>query len=160
MRVVSTQTIINLISEYRKLENGEGFLKFFKEACKIFHPARGLISPDIYPLMEELVKAFFNHHFVIVLKSRQIGISTLFANIGLYSCIFFPGTAVGVVSRRKDDAITFLDRAKMSWQNLPWYLKPKLLFDNRLSLVWAKGSKFLTSAPTVDAFRGETLSML
>lgn len=156
-------SIINLrqkIEEYRELTDGRGFLKFFKEQCKIFHPARGLISPEVYPVFEEIVKSFFNDHFVIILKSRQVGISTLFANLGLYSCIFFPGTQVGVISRRQEDAISFLDRAKRSRDNLPFYFKTKLRADNRLSLIFVSGSKFLTSAPTRDAFRGETLSIL
>lgn len=154
------KSLIQKIREFQELENGIGFSKFFKEVCKVFHPARGLISPEIYPIFEEIIKAFFENHFVIILKSRQVGISTLFSNIALYSCIFFPGTAVGVVSRRKDDAITFLDRARWSWNHLPFYFKPRLLADNRLSLVWVSGSKFLVSAPTKDAFRGETLSVL
>lgn len=151
---------VKKIEEYRELEDGKGFLKFFEEQCKIFHPARGIISPTVPQIFRDIVKAFFNDHFVIILKSRQVGVSTLFANLGLYACIFFPGTAVGVISRRKDDAISFLERAKNSRAHLPVVFKTALISDNKLSLHFASGSKFLTSAPTKDAFRGETLSIL
>jgi hypothetical protein len=50
---------------------------FFKNYLKIQHPVRGLIPFEMYPFQEDCVEEFNDHRFNIILKSRQLGISTL-----------------------------------------------------------------------------------
>ena len=52
---------------------------FFKNYVKIQHPVKGLIPFDMFPFQESCVEDFNEHRFNIVLKSRQLGISTLVA---------------------------------------------------------------------------------
>ena len=61
---------------------------FFKNYLKIQHPVRGLIPFDTFPFQDECVVKFNEHRFNIVLKSRQLGLSTLASAYSLWLMIF------------------------------------------------------------------------
>jgi len=50
---------------------------FMKKYVKIQHQTRGIIPFELYPFQEETLQDFIDHDRNIVLKSRQMGISTL-----------------------------------------------------------------------------------
>jgi len=52
---------------------------FLKKYIKIQHPTKGLVNFDTYDFQDECLKDFVDHRFNIILKSRQLGISTLSA---------------------------------------------------------------------------------
>ena len=52
---------------------------FMKKYCKIQHQLRGLIPFDTYDFQDDCVRDFQKHRFNIVLKSRQLGLSTVSA---------------------------------------------------------------------------------
>ena len=49
---------------------------FFKKYCYIQHP-KWKDSFDLYPFQEDVMGEFDEHRFNVILKSRQLGISTL-----------------------------------------------------------------------------------
>ncbi len=154
---------IDTFAEIKKcqvLKDGAGFLYWAENYSKVFHPARGIVTPKFCPVVQDLIKTFFNEHFVIVLKSRQIGMSTLFSLIDFYTATLFPGSSIGIISRTRQDSIGFLEKGKWCWKYLPAWLRPKLITDNKMSMQWLHGSKILTSAPVKNAFRSETLDIL
>jgi len=50
---------------------------FMKRYCYIQHPQRGKIPFHLYPFQENCLLDFKNHDYNVILKSRQLGISTL-----------------------------------------------------------------------------------
>ena len=52
---------------------------FMKKYCKIQHPTRGKIKFDLYDFQENMLNDFTTNRYNIILKSRQLGISTLSA---------------------------------------------------------------------------------
>ena len=52
---------------------------FMKKYCMIQHPIRGKIPFELYPFQEKTVKEFHQERFNVILKARQLGISTLTA---------------------------------------------------------------------------------
>ena len=61
---------------------------FFNKYLKIQHPVRGLIPFDTYGFQDDCLNSFIDHRFNIVLKSRQLGMSTLVAAYSVWMAIF------------------------------------------------------------------------
>ena len=62
---------------------------FMKKYCYIQHPQRGRIQFNLYPFQEKVLKLMRDNPYSIILKSRQLGISTLTAGYLLKIKIFF-----------------------------------------------------------------------
>ena len=54
---------------------------FMLKYCYIQHPKRGRIQFNLYPFQDRVLTLFQENPYSIVLKSRQLGISTLTADI-------------------------------------------------------------------------------
>ena len=52
---------------------------------KVLHPMKGVIPLDLYDFQKDCVIKFVKNRFVIVLKSRQLGLSTIVAAY----CVWF-----------------------------------------------------------------------
>lgn len=99
-------------------------IKFFKEQCYIRETKKGLIKFPVFPAQEKCVNNFLRHRFNIILKSRQLGISTIVAAYCLWRCIFFSHQEIRVVATQKSTAQHIV---RMAWDMLdnlpdPWIL--------------------------------------
>ena len=61
---------------------------FMKKYCHIQHPTRGRILFALYPFQENILHLFRDNDYIITLKSRQLGISTLAAAYSLWLMLF------------------------------------------------------------------------
>ena len=61
---------------------------FINNYTKISHPLEGLISFKTYPYQDELLKDFNDYRFNIILKARQLGISTISAAYIVWLMLF------------------------------------------------------------------------
>ena len=52
---------------------------FLNTYARISHPMHGLILFDTYDFQDELLKDFNDYRFNVILKARQLGISTITA---------------------------------------------------------------------------------
>ena len=68
--------------EYAKCAANPAY--FMKRYSKIQHPTRGKILFELYPFQEDVLHQFNSNRWNIVLKSRQMGISTLIAGYSLW----------------------------------------------------------------------------
>ena len=57
---------------------------FMKKYCKIQHPTLGTIPFHLYEFQEKTLESFKDEQFNIVLKARQMGISTLVSGYALF----------------------------------------------------------------------------
>ena len=60
-------------------------IHFMKKYCYIQHPQRGRIQFNLYPFQEKVLGKFKENPYSIILKSRQLGISTLTAAFSLWT---------------------------------------------------------------------------
>ena len=107
---------------------------FMKKYVKIQHQLRGTILFNLYPFQEEVMKAFHDFDFNIILKSRQMGISTLVAAYSLWLMIFNKDKNILVISLKQDVAKEIITKVRFANDNLPSWLKVQCIEDNRLSL--------------------------
>jgi hypothetical protein len=133
---------------------------FMKKYCKIQHPTKGRLSFELYPFQEKVLHDFKNHRYNIVLKSRQMGISTLVAGYSMWLINFFPDKNVLVIATTQETAKNLVTKVREMYSDLPTWLKPKTTEDNRLSLRLDNGSQIKAVSSSPDAARGQSLSLL
>ena len=135
-------------------------LYFIKSYVKIQHQDRGIIPFELYPFQEECLKDFHNHGRCIVLKSRQMGISTLVAAYALWELIFHDGKNILVISIKETAAKEVIGKIKLANDELPPWLKVPIIESNKLSLKLNNQSRVLATSSASDSARGFAASLL
>ena len=133
---------------------------FFRKYCYIQHPHRGKILFNLYEFQEELMNSVNNHRFNVILKSRQLGISTLSAGYSLWLMLFHEDKNILVIATKQEVAKNLVTKVRFMHDNLPSWLKGQTEEDNKLSLRLKNGSQIKATSAAGDAGRSEALSML
>ena len=145
-------------SEYIKCAQDPVY--FLKKYCMIQHPIKGKIPFTLYPFQEETVNDFKDNRFNIILKARQLGISTLTAGYSLWQMTFFQDKNILVIATKQDTAKNLVTKVRVMHANLPSWLKQRCVEDNKLSLRYVNGSQIKAVASSTEAARSEALSLL
>jgi len=127
---------------------------FMKKYVKIQHQTRGIIPFELYPFQEETLQNFIDNDRNIVLKSRQMGISTLVSAYALWTMIFNPGKNVLILSTVQNTSKEIVSKIRLANNNLPSWLKVPTVEDNRLSLKFKNESRVLAASSAADSSRG------
>ena len=99
--------------EYIKCANDPAY--FMKKYCMIQHPTRGRIKFNLYPFQEGVLNLLNKNERNIILKSRQLGISTLSAGMALWQMIFQKDTNVLVIATKQDTAKNLVTKVKFMY---------------------------------------------
>jgi len=131
-----------------------------KKYFKIQHALKGKILFELFPFQEKTLAELIKHRFNIILKSRQMGISTLCAAYALINMRFRSDYKVLVIATTQDVAKNLVHKVKLMHRNLPSWLQERVIDDNKLEFTLGNGSsiKAVSSSPT--AGRSEALSLL
>jgi len=133
---------------------------FMKKYCKIQHQLRGLIPFDTYDFQDDCVRQFQEHRFNIVLKSRQLGLSTVSAAYVVWYAIFKKDKNILIIATKLNTAINFIKKVKTMLDGLPQWLLLTKFEPTRQSIRFTNGST-ITAVPTSpDAGRSEALALL
>lgn len=133
---------------------------FMKNYSTIQHPTRGAIPFQLYQFQEQTVNEFINHSWNIILKSRQMGISTLCAGYILWFLIFQANKTVLIIANNQQVSMNMIRKIKLMYQALPSWLKQPLLTDNKQSLQFRNKSSVKAAGATPNAGVSEALSLL
>jgi len=134
---------------------------FFNRYVKIQHPQRGLIPFKTYDFQDDCAKAFNDHRFNIVLKSRQLGLSTLVAAYAVWLAVFYKDKNILVIATKLAIAMNFIRKVKIVLRNMPkWLLLPEMVENNKQSVLFSNGSQIKAVPTSDDAGRSEALSLL
>ncbi len=133
---------------------------FFKKYCYMQHPHRGKILFNLYDFQEDLMREVDEHRFNVILKSRQLGISTLSAGYSLWLMLFHEDKNVLVIATKQEVAKNLVTKVRFMHENLPSWLRGQTEEDNKLSLRLKNGSQIKATSAASDAGRSEALSML
>jgi hypothetical protein len=135
-------------------------IHFMKKYCYIQHPLRGRILFHLYPFQEKVLKHFQDNPYSIILKSRQLGISTLGAGYALWLMLFHKDKNVLTLATTQATARNLVSKVQFMYENLPSWLKIDAEEKNKLSLRLANGSKITAKSSNSDAARSEAVSLL
>jgi len=133
---------------------------FMKKYCQIQHPQKGKIPFHLYPFQEDALRDLRDNDYNIILKSRQLGISTLSAGYALWLMTFFNDKNILVIATKQEVAKNLVLKVKVMYENLPSWLKLPATEDNKLSLRLNNGSQIKATSSSGDSGRSEALSLL
>jgi hypothetical protein len=154
-----SQQIKKIIAqEYIKCAKDPAY--FMKKYCHIQHPTRGRILFNLYPFQEKVLHLFRDHQYIITLKSRQLGISTLAAAYSLWLMLFHKDKNILALATTQATARNLVTKVIFMYDELPKWLKLPHVEKNKLSLRLKNGSKVQAKSSSPDAARSEAVSLL
>lgn len=133
---------------------------FMRKYVKIQHPNKGTIPFDLFPFQEETLDRFHIDRFLLILKSRQLGITTLVAAYSLWLSIFNSDKNVLIISIKQEVSREIVTKVRFANDHLPSWLKVKELTNNHMSLRFENGSQVSATSSAKDAGRSKALSLL
>jgi hypothetical protein len=143
------------------VKSGKDPVHFIRSYCKISHPQRGLIPFKTYDFQDDLLKDFNDYRFNVVLKARQLGISTITAAYTVWLMLFHRDKNILVVATKLQTATNLVRKVKKIMKQLPpWMRISEIHIDNRTSFELTNGSQIKASSTSSDAGRSEALSLL
>lgn len=144
--------------EYKKCLSDP--IYFMTKYVKIQHPHRGTIAFELYPFQRDTLQTFCDNRFNLVLKSRQMGITTLVSAYSLWLMIFHSDKNVLIISIKQEVSKEIITKVRFANDHLPSWLKVPAAEDNRLSLRLKNGSAIKATSSSGDAGRSMALSLL
>ena len=154
------------MSELKKVIRSE-YLKcakdpfhFMRKYCYIQHPQRGRIQFNLYPFQEKVLTLMRDNPYSIILKSRQLGISTLTAGYSLWLMTFHKDKNILCIATKQETAKNMVTKVKFMYDNLPSWLKIDSTEYNKLTLRLTNGSQIKATSASSDAGRSEAVSLL
>lgn len=133
---------------------------FIKNFCYIQHPTKGKILFTLYEFQENVLAALIKYSRVIILKNRQMGLSTLAAARALHLMTFYNDKNILVIATKQDVAKNIITKIRIMHRYLPTWLKRKCVEDNKLGLVYDNGSRVYATTSAGDSGRSEAVSLL
>lgn len=135
---------------------------FIKEYVMIQHPKRGAIPFKLYDYQIDMINAYQENRYNIILSARQTGKSTTSAVYLLWFAIFHFDKKILIASNKNKGAMEMIARIRYAYENLPHWLKPGITDDgwNKHSIAFDNDSKIDSTATSEDSGRGEALSLL
>ena len=143
------------------LQSGKDPAYFINNYCRISHPMRGQIPFKTYPYQDDLLDDFNDFRFNIILKARQLGISTICAAYCVWFLLFHKEKNILVLATKLNTATNLVRKVKAIMKALPpWMRISDIIVDNRTSFELSNGSIIKASSTSGDAGRSEALSLL
>ena len=133
---------------------------FMRKYCYIQHPQRGRIQFNLFPFQEKVLKLMRDNPYSIILKSRQLGISTLSAGYSLWLMTFHKDKNILCIATKQETAKNMVTKVKFMYENLPSWLKITASENNKLNLRLQNGSQIKATSASSDAGRSEAVSLL
>jgi hypothetical protein len=133
---------------------------FINKYVFIQHPIRGTIKFDTFPFQDECLDDFVKHRFNIILKSRQMGLSTLTAAYSVWLAIFRRDKNILVIATKLKTAQNFIRKVKVIIRKMPkWLMLPEVTGNNKQEIQFSNGSVIQAIPTSDDAGRSEALSL-
>jgi len=156
------------ITEYLKCK--ADFDYFCRKYIYIEIPGKDVLLQP-YKKQVELVNLVEKKHYVLVLKSRQIGISTIIQAYSAWLTIFFDNAVIGIISKDGKEATDFARAIRGMVEKLPEWMKPPrgplgrgFAKRTEQSFILTNGSKVFASPVNPNApdktLRGKAITFL
>jgi len=161
------------LTELRWRFYGQNPAQFFADCVSV--PSQGILDVDgkgkvkfeLFDYQLETLKTFVDRRYVIVLKARQLGLTTLADAYALWLLLFRPGSNILLVSKDQPTADKALDLLKFMFRFLPAWMGPRipeLEVDSAREMVWRHPSglksRIVSRPATKTVGAGETATLV
>ena len=134
---------------------------FINRYVQIQHPMKGRIAFHTFPFQDECLKEFNEHRFNVVVKSRQLGLSTLTAAYAVWLALFRKDKSILVIATKLAVAQNFIKKVKVALSGIPqWMWITDITAKNTQAIEFSNGSQIKAVPTSDDAGRSEALSLL
>lgn len=135
----------------------ENIVNWIQTFIKIADKQGNIVPFILTEEQKELVNTMIREN--VILKSRQLGISSVVVALSIRACIVKDNTTCLLVSHSQDSTNTVFDKLKQQFNSLPDFIKPDTVTNNRQELKFVNGSKITcVTAGNKDIGRGDTLN--
>ena len=122
----------DLLKEFKKCKTDPAY--FISNYIKVTHPIRGLVHFNLYGFQKLILENLEAHRFNILRKFRQAGCTTIASAYSLWMALFNKHKAIVILSKGDAESTEVLDRIKLMYDELPAFLKPGIVEDNKHTL--------------------------
>jgi len=135
---------------------------FLNNYAKVQHPDKGLLPFKIFDYQGDLVDAFIQHRMNLILKARQLGITTVVGGYIAWLILFHRDKNALVVATKQETAKNTVRVVKTIFKYLPnWMMSVgRIEINNRNGVELSNGSRVKAVTTTSDVGRSEALSLL
>lgn len=151
------------IDEIKKeiIKCGKNPAYFLKNYAKITTLEHGAVTFKTFDFQDDLLDKFRDHNFNIIVKARQLGISTICAGYIAWLILFHKDKNVLVMATKYSTASNMVKKVKYIIQNMPkWLTLSAVVVDNKNSFELGNGSQIKAIPTSADAGRSEAVSLL
>jgi len=117
-----------------------------------------------YKKQSELINKLLQEKYVLVLKSRQIGISTIIKAFAVWLTVFYENVVIGIISKDAPEATDFTRGIIGMIEKLPNWMRPKFNKKTERTFILDNGSKCYASPVNPNApektLRGKSITFL
>ena len=140
---------------------GQDPVHFINKYAMIQTPMKGTIKFDTYAFQDDCVQSFIDHRFNIIVKARQLGLSTVTAIYAVWLAIFYRDKNILVIATKLATAQNFIKKVKVALAALPpWLVLPSVTEKTKQLVAFSNGSQIKAIPTSEDAGRSEALSLL
>ena len=148
----------NHIEEMVKCRNDIYY--FAENYYKIVDLDEGLVTIQLRDYQRRLIDNFVNNKFSISIAPRQCGKTTAFACFILWYILFNKDKEVAILSNKDDQSKEILERVKLAYENLPFWLQQGMLTWNKKSIKIENGCKVISAGTSSSTIRGKSINLL
>lgn len=144
-----------------RLRCGKDLIYFIDSYVLIKHPVKGIIPFSLFDYQKDTLKQFQKNRFNIILKARQLGLSTLIEGYCLWLMLFHRAKEVLTVATKQKTAAKLVKAVSEMYKRLPAWLQYEIItIDNQAQFSLGNGSSIKAEASSKTAGRSEALSLL
>ena len=134
---------------------------FLENYCKILTELDGPQPFKLYDFQRhKCIRQFLRHKRVVIVKSRQTGVSTIVAGYILWNMIFRDFFSSLVISKDKEASQGFIKKTKLILTYMPYWLHPKQTVENKQSIELTNGSYIQAFASSTESGRSFAAKLL
>lgn len=163
LQVVQTKPKSNLktftveeVQEYIRCSKDPVY--FINNYVKCYSFGDGLINFKLYPIQEAVVNMFEYNKLNLVKASRQSGKSSTGIFYLLHRLLFNENADIAIMSPNLSISKNLLSRLKISYDNLPSFLKQGVVFDTNNSFILENNSRVNVYKISTQAICGRTFT--
>lgn len=142
----------------------KSFTYFLEKYCRVIIPGLGVVAMKPYYFQAEMAKEIENYRKIVVDKTRQCGLSTIFSLYTLWKANFFSAENIDVISLKQMKAQQFIEKMKPTLKKLPEWMKTPVVVNNQkqISFKHSDGSisNIISEPQSENAGRSDSLSLL
>lgn len=133
---------------------------FIETYCRIITLDDGVQPFKMYQFQKDMVRLYMKNRFALTLTARQMGKTTVMAGFILWFAIFHKSKQIAVLANKGDQAQEIMDRIRLMFEYLPFFLQPGVEVYNKTSLVFENKSKVFSAATSSSAIRGRSVDLV